>query len=614
MKKHYFRLILKQEQGWFDDNNVYEIATKVQAQLEQIEMGIGDRFGQLIVMITEIISGIIVSFITSWKFTLIFFTSFPLIITGALIMGVCMKNIMVLSRKTYETAGGVAEELLYNIKTVTSFVNFDYEMNRFGNLVDEVEKYERKKSFISGIATGIIVFGIFCGYTFSLLYGRTVIFDNPQVTLIDILNNMYINGFEYNDASNSIKSIFDNNKYKKQNFGVGEIQKILICIVEAIIAIGEISPNIQLIKGACNVSSDYFTLNERIPKIKIDGKNLTPDRNTIYGKIEFKNIKFSYPNDRNKKLILNGLNLIIEPGKKVAFVGESGCGKSTTVNLLERLYEPTYGQILIDGIDIRDYNLEYLRTLIGYVQKEPVLFNKSIKDNLFFGRYEKLKEIDDPEKLMKEACTDAYIYEFINKFPEKYDYKVGVKGNKLSGGQKQRIAIARAILSRPKILILDEATSALDNQSEKEVQSSLDNISKKNVTTLIIAHRLSTIKNADTIFVLKSGQVEEMGTNEELLAKNGFYANLIKTQLGDDQNNARIQKEKTKKLQSIKKLSTNFSKVIENMQKFEKDKIGGEKEEKVEIKKKEIMDLIKDKKLDLILGTIGGFIYGGGTH
>ena len=388
---------------------------------------------------------------------IIFFTSFPLIITGALIMGVCMKNIMVLSRKTYETAGGVAEELLYKIKTVTSFVNFDYEINRFGNLIDEVEKYERKKSFISGIETGSIVFVIFCWYTFSLLYGRTVIFDNPQVTLIDILNNMYINGFEYNDASNSIKSIFDNNKYKKQNFGVGEIQKILICIVEAIIAIGEISPNIQLIKGACNASSDYFTLNERIPKIKISGKNLTPDRNTIYGRIEFKNIKFSYPNDRNKKLILNGLNLIIEPGKKVAFVGESGCRKSTTVNLLERLY----------GIDIRDYNLEYLRTLIGYIQQEPVLFNKSIKDNLFFGRYEKLKEIDDPEKLMKEACTDAYIYEFINKFPEKYDYKVGVKGNKLSGGQKQRIAIARAILSRPKILILDEATSALDNQSEK---------------------------------------------------------------------------------------------------------------------------------------------------
>ena len=372
-------------------------------------------------------------------------------------MGVCMKNIMVLSRKTYETAGGVAEELLYKIKTVTSFVNFDYEINRFGNLIDEVEKYERKKSFISGIETGSIVFVIFCWYTFSLLYGRTVIFDNPQVTLIDILNNMYINGFEYNDASNSKKSIFDNNKYKKQNFGVGEIQKILICIVEAIIAIGEISPNIQLIKGACNASSDYFTLNERIPKIKISGKNLTPDRNTIYGRIEFKNIKFSYPNDRNKKLILNGLNLIIEPGKKVAFVGESGCRKSTTVNLLERLY----------GIDIRDYNLEYLRTLIGYIQQEPVLFNKSIKDNLFFGRYEKLKEIDDPEKLMKEACTDAYIYEFINKFPEKYDYKVGVKGNKLSGGQKQRIAIARAILSRPKILILDEATSALDNQSEK---------------------------------------------------------------------------------------------------------------------------------------------------
>ena len=157
---------------------------------------------------------------------------------------------------------------------------------------------------------------------------------------------------------------------------------------------------------------------------------------------------------------------MFEPGKKVALVGESGCGKSTTVNLIERLYDITEGEVLIDDVDIRKYNLKYLRTLIGYVQQEPVLFNKSIRENLLFGREEAIKAEfgNDIDTLIKNACEESYAREFIEKNPEKYDYTVGIKGSKLSGGQKQRIAIARAILSQPKILILDEATSTLDNK------------------------------------------------------------------------------------------------------------------------------------------------------
>ena len=218
----------------------------------------------------------------------------------------------------------------------------------------------------------------------------------------------------------------------------------------------------------------------------------------------------------------------------MALVGELGCGKSTTVNLIERLYEPIDGQILLDGIDIKDYNLEYLRSLIRYVQQEPVLFNKSIKDNLIFGREKEIKELGDSNQLLDEACEEAYIKGFIESNPDKYEYIVGVKGSKLSGGQKQRVAIARAILTKPKILILDEATSALDNKSEKEVQRALDNISQKNVTTIIIAHRLSTIKNADLIYALKEGKVIEKGTHEELLQKNGYYAGLVKSQLSEE--------------------------------------------------------------------------------
>ena len=374
---------------------------------------------------------------------------------------------------------------------------------------------------------------------------------------------------------------------------------------------GQMAPNLQVIRAACSSSSDYFTLLERKPKVYLSEKNLMPDRDTIRGNIEFKNIKFIYPSDKAKKPILDGLNLNIEAGKKVAFVGESGCGKSTTVNLLERLYDPDEGQILIDGIDIKEFNIEYLRNLFGFVQQEPVLFNKSIRENLIFGRKTMLEKLGDPEELMTKACKEAYIEDFILRNPDKYDYVVGVKGSKLSGGQKQRLAIARAILAKPKILILDEATSALDNQSEKEVQEALDNISKSNVTTLIIAHRLSTIKNADVIFALKGGKVCEKGTHQELLDKNGYYANLVKSQIGTQDNHKEIEKIIKIKKSMTKKFTMKYTKLLHNEEfKQEKKKI---KEEKIEVKVGEILALLSDHKLDLILGTIGGFIYGAGT-
>ena len=591
LKNNYFKIILKQEQGWFDENNAFEFATKVQAQLEQIELGLGDRLGQFIMMLTELIAGFVCAFIASWKLTLILLTCFPFIIVGALIMSLTLKNLIVRSRKTFEMAGGVAEELLYNIKTVTSFANFDYEINRFGKLIDKVEKYDIKKSFISGISVGIIIFGIFVGYTVTLVYARKLILDNitPQNT---ILNGIYID-------------------LEEENISIGEIQKVLFNIINAIVAIGQIAPNIQVIKASCSASSDYFTLYERKPKIYESEKNLKPDRDIIKGSIEFKNIKFIYPSDKAQRPILDGLNLEIEAGKKVAFVGESGCGKSTTVNLIERLYDPVEGQILIDGIDIKEFNIEYLRNLIGYVQQEPVLFNKSIRDNLIFGREKVIEELGNIDELMEKACEEAYIKDFILRNPDKYDYVVGVKGNKLSGGQKQRIAIARAILTKPKILILDEATSALDNQSEKEVQEALDNISKSNVTTLIIAHRLSTIKNADIIYALKKGRVVEKGTHQELLDKNGYYASLVKSQIGTEDNHKEIEKIKNFKKSISKKLSSKYSQILEHEEiKKEENIITNQK---IEVKFKEILELLSDHKLDLVIGTIGGFLYGAGT-
>ena len=301
----------------------------------------------------------------------------------------------------------------------------------------------------------------------------------------------------------------------------------------AISSFGMMAPNISIIQEACVAASDYFTLLDRKVEIDESGSTYRPDRDSVRGRIEFKNIQFIYPSDVNKRKILDGLNLVFEPGQKVALVGESGCGKSTTVNLIERLYEPTAGEVLIDGVNIKEYDLKYLRSLIGYVQQEPVLFNSPIRNNIIFGRDELIQNEfgGNADNMIREACREAYAYEFIEKIPEKYNYVVEIKGSKLSGGQKQRIAIARAILCKPKILILDEATSALDNKSEKQVQRALDNISQKNVTTVIIAHRLSTIQNADVIYALKNGKVCEKGTHQELLELNGYYAGLVKSQM-----------------------------------------------------------------------------------
>ena len=585
MKINYFYLILRQEQGWFDENNAFEFATKVQAQLEQIEMGVGDRFGQIILMVSELISGFVIGFIASWQLTLVLLCCAPFIVGSFFIMVCCMEGLMVLSRKTYEKAGGIAEELLYNIKTVASFVNFDYEMNRFGKLVDEVEVYDRKKNLYLAIAIGAMIFGIFFGYGITLIYARSLIANKKK------------------------------NSNTGKPFSAGDVIKVLFAVIGAIFAIGGISPNIQIINESCIAASDYFTLNERIPKIFLSEKNIKPNKDTIKGKIEFKNITFIYPSDKNQKPILNNLDLVFDPGKKVALVGESGCGKSTTVNLIERLYEATEGHILLDGIDIKDYNLEYLRSLIGYVQQEPVLFNKSIEENIIFGREKEIQELGDTQELIEEACEEAYIKDFIEKNPDKYEYIVGVKGSKLSGGQKQRIAIARAILTKPKILILDEATSALDNKSEKEVQRALDNISQKNVTTIIIAHRLSTIKNADLIYALKDGKVFEKGTHQELLEKNGYYAGLVKSQLSEEElknaeDNYSLIDQKKSSILSNKKLSSNNSEgIYDNIKSEEKEK----KEEKIDIQRGKVLKLISDHKCDLILGTLGGLLYGAGS-
>ena len=575
LKKKYFTVILSQEQGWFDSNNAFEFATKVQAQLEQVEQGIGDKIGLVLTMLSQCIVGFIFSFMSSWKLTLVMLCVAPLIIFFSLFLMNSMRKGITLARKTWETAGGLAEEMLYNIKTVASFANFEYELQRFNEKVEVVWQIDLMNTCKLGFSIGFIIFFLNLCIFIAFIYGRTLI------------------GKDYNSN-------------KGRDFTGGDVISAAFCTLMGIAGIGMIAPNLKTIQESCSAASDYFNLYDRKPVMDLTNSVQRPPLSDVQGRIMFNDVSFYYPSDPNQRLILNGINLVFEPGQKVALVGESGCGKSTTVNLIERLYDITGGQLLIDGIEIKNYDIKYLRSLIGYVQQEPVLFNKSIRENLIFGREEFLNSIGNIDDLIQNACDEAYASEFINNLPDGLDYVVGIKGGKLSGGQKQRIAIARAILAKPKILILDEATSALDNKSEKEVQRALDNISQKSVTTVIIAHRLSTIKNADLIYAIKGGKVLEQGTHRELLEKGGYYAGLVRSQLAQDEIETQNQIEEIeRKKTSIKRRNTDeevhFEKRDNELSISEKD---------VKIRPCLILSELCDFKRDLILACIGACILG----
>ena len=263
-----------------------------------------------------------------------------------------------------------------------------------------------------------------------------------------------------------------------------------------------------------------------IPKAE---ENSDDNEQIIQGfEIIFNNVSFSYPTKKNT-VIIDNFNLTIEPGKTIAIVGNSGSGKTTLTYLLLRFYDVDKGEILINGIDIKDLNLSWLRNNIGIVSQEPVLTSGTIRENVLYG-------VDNyTEKQFIEVCKLANVYSFATDkkiFPKEFDTIVGERGVKVSGGQKQRIAIARALMKDAKILIFDEATSALDSENEAIVQGAINNvINKKKITSIIIAHRLSTVKNADVIYVMNHGKIVEYGTHNELILKNGEYKKLIQRQL-----------------------------------------------------------------------------------
>ncbi len=286
----------------------------------------------------------------------------------------------------------------------------------------------------------------------------------------------------------------------------------------------------QIINPSKGLSTSFYNLQQgtaaigRIEELlnapvkvdeNINGLQLTEFKHTI----EFKNVSFSY----DDHVILKNINLVVEKGKTVALVGSSGAGKSTLADLIPRFHDVTSGELLIDGVNIKDYSLYSVRKQMGIVTQEPILFNDTIANNIALG-VENAKRDD-----IKSAAKIANAHNYISTKENSYDTNIGDRGGKLSGGERQRLTIARAVLKNPPILILDEATSSLDTESERLVQDAINNM-MQNRTSVVIAHRLSTIRHADEIVVLQKGEIAERGTHDELIAKNGFYKRLVDLQ------------------------------------------------------------------------------------
>ncbi|KAG8508441.1 Phosphatidylcholine translocator ABCB4, partial [Galemys pyrenaicus] len=488
IRQEFFHAILRQEIGWFDINDTTELNTRLTDDISKISEGIGDKVGMFFQAVATFFAGFIVGFIRGWKLTLVIMAISPILGLSAAIWAKILSAFSDKELAAYAKAGALAEEALGAIRTVIAFGGQNKELERYQKHLENAKKIGIKKAISANISMGIAFLLIYASYALAFWYGSTLVIS--------------------------------------KEYTIGNAMTVFFSILIGAFSVGQAAPCIDAFANARGAAYVIFDIIDNNPKIdSFSERGHKPD--SIKGNLEFSDVHFSYPARANVK-ILKGLNLKVHSGQTVALVGNSGCGKSTTIQLMQRLYDPDEGTINIDGQDIRTFNVRYLREIIGVVSQEPVLFSTTIAENIRYGRGN--VTMDEIKKAVKEANA----YEFIMKLPQKFDTLVGDRGAQLSGGQKQRIAIARALVRNPKILLLDEATSALDTESEAEVQSALDK-AREGRTTIVIAHRLSTIRNADVIAGFEDGVIVEQGSHSELMKKEGVYFRLVHMQTSGNQ-------------------------------------------------------------------------------
>ena len=492
IREQYLAAILRQNIAFFDKLGAGEITTRITADTNLVQDGISEKIALTLTAMATFVTAFVIAFIKNWKLTLILSaTVFALVLTmggGSTFIVKYNKQ----SLESYALGGSVAEEVISSIRNATAFGTQDKLARQYDKHLTEAEVWGKKLKTVLAIMISGMMGIMFLNYGLAFWMGSRFIVDG-QASLSDVLT-------------------------------------ITLSIMIGAFSLGNVAPNAQAFTTSVAAAGKIFnTIDRTSPLNPMSDDGIKLDR--VEGTVELKNIRHIYPS-RADVVVMENVNLKVPAGKTTALVGASGSGKSTIVGLVERFYDPVGGQVYLDGHEVSKLNLKWLRQQISLVSQEPTLFGTTIFGNIRHGLIGTEHENDSIEQqkiLVENAAKMANAHDFVMGLPEGYATNVGERGFLLSGGQKQRIAIARAMVSDPKILLLDEATSALDTKSEGVVQAALD-VAAQGRTTIVIAHRLSTIKTADNIVVMSQGRIVEQGSHDDLLEKEGAYYNLVEAQ------------------------------------------------------------------------------------
>jgi ATP-binding cassette subfamily B (MDR/TAP) protein 1 len=498
IRKAFLHALLRQPPSWHDLNkDAGEVSSRLSEDVITIQGGMGEKLALGVQYAVTFIAGLAVGFYTSWKLTLVIMASTPLLIGIVVFIKVAITKAEKQGADAYARAGDAATETFSLIRTVCAFGGEDAEVKRYDKFLAVAEMWGVRKGHSMALAVGGLFGVMFCVYGIATCVGAQFVLESR--------------------ASNPMCRV---NPFESGCFSGGDVIQCFMAVLIGSFALGQAGPNIAALSSAQAAAARIYQVIDDVPDIDIfSTAGVAPERSSLRGKIEFRNVTFSYPS-RPQEVVLDNFSLCVESGEHVALCGASGSGKSTLIGLLLRFYAPQSGSVLVDDIDVREWNLSALRSHLSLVSQEPQLFAATVRENIALG-------LSTPAApgAVEDAARAANATSFIETLPSGFDTLVGtsISSTQLSGGQRQRVCIARALIRDPKILLLDEATSALDNESERVVQRAIDALLQGETrrTSVVIAHRLSTIESADRIVVLSKGAIVEQGTHAELCAKEG---------------------------------------------------------------------------------------------
>ncbi len=486
MRQAVYRRILRLDPTFFEITQTGEVLSRITTDTTLIQSISGVSLSIALRNIIQLAGSIVMLAITSPRLTGMILLLVPAVVIPLIVIGRRVRGLSRTAQDRIADSSGMAGETLNAIQTVQAFTMEGFQAQRFGGAVQASFEAAIRRARASALLTGVSVIALFGAITVVLWIGSHAVLDG-QIT----------------------------------GGQLGQFLLYAMFVAASAASLSEVWSEVQRASGAMERLLELLTAEPRITIPK--EPTALPSRRE--GSIRFDNVTFSYPS-RPGSAALQNFSLTIAPGERVAFVGPSGAGKTTTFQLLLRFYDLAAGRILVDGVDIALARPEDVRARIGIVPQETVIFGATARENIRFGR----PDATDAE--IEAAAKAAAADEFIRELPQGYDTFLGERGTRLSGGQRQRLAIARAILKDPPILLLDEATSSLDAESERLVQEALEFL-EKDRTTIVIAHRLATVLQADRIVVINEGRIVDIGRHEELVRRDPLYARLAELQFGE---------------------------------------------------------------------------------